>query len=69
MAIVLRGTKGSELTHEELDGNFTHLVEQDTLKLAKSANLGDIADPAAARQNLGVQPYLDHLAITAALGI
>ncbi len=25
MALVLRGTKGSELTHEELDGNFTYL--------------------------------------------
>lgn len=25
MALILRGTKGSELTHEELDGNFTYL--------------------------------------------
>ena len=30
MTITLRGTKGSELTHAELDGNFTDLGAQIT---------------------------------------
>ena len=30
MTITLRGTKGSELTHAELDGNFTDLAGQIT---------------------------------------
>lgn len=47
MPLVLRGTKGSELTHEELDGNFTYLDTKSTAVVeytgtAKTLGLADI---------------------------
>lgn len=43
MPLVLRGTKGSELTHEELDGNFTYL---DTKSTAVVLDTDDISEGA-----------------------
>ncbi len=41
MAIIKRLTKGSALTHSELDGNFAFL-EKDTISFAMSAPTGDL---------------------------
>lgn len=49
--IVNRATKGSPLTNDEVDANFANLNAD---KMAKASNLGDLADAAAARSNLGV---------------
>ena len=49
--ITLRQTKGAPLTNTEVDNNFTNLNND---KMEKSGNLGDLADTAAARNNLAV---------------
>ena len=42
MAITLRATKGSSLTHSELDGNFTDLDGRTTTMEGGAASIGDI---------------------------
>lgn len=48
--LVLRGVKGTFLTHTEVDNNFTNL---NTGKLETSNNLSDLTNTATARSNLG----------------
>lgn len=49
--LTLRNVKGTPLTNLEVDNNFSAL---NTDKAEKTANLSDLADPAAARTNLSV---------------
>lgn len=49
--ITSRATKGAPLTNNEVDANFANL---NTDKMEKGGNLGDLADAAASRANLGV---------------
>lgn len=67
--ITSRATKGTPLTNDEVDANFANLNAD---KMAKSANLGDVADAAAARANIGavsVQQAQDYAtAMAIALG-
>ncbi len=49
--VTLRLVKGSPLTNQEVDDNFSAL---NTAKMEKSANLSDVADVATARTNLNV---------------
>ena len=49
--LTIRSVKGSPLTNNEVDDNFTSL---NTDKLEKSNNLSELTDPAAARTNLNV---------------
>lgn len=49
--ITSRATKGSPLTNDEVDANFANLNAD---KMAKASNLGDLANAATARTNLGV---------------
>lgn len=49
--IVTRASKGTPLTNNELDANFTNLNNG---KVEKSNNLSDVADVPTARSNLGV---------------
>lgn len=52
MAVVtLRLVKGSPLTNQEVDDNFSNL---NTAKLEAGANLSDLANAATARTNLDV---------------
>lgn len=46
--------KGTPLTNEEVDNNFINLNTEVGLKMAKSANLQDLADLPTARTNLQV---------------
>ena len=68
-AITSRATKGTPLTNDEVDANFANLNSD---KMAKSANLGDVVDAAAARGNIGavsVQQAQDYAtAMAIALG-
>ncbi len=49
--LTLRSVKGSPLTNNEVDANFSNLNND---KMEKSSNLGDVADTATARTNLNV---------------
>lgn len=49
--IINRATKGSPLTNNEVDSNFSNL---NTDKMEKGSNLSDIANTTTARANLGV---------------
>ena len=49
--IITRAGKGSPLTNNEMDANFTNL---NTGKLEKASNLSDLANTATARSNLGL---------------
>lgn len=55
MAITLRGTKGSPLTHAELDANFTTLQTADF----DSADITNIIDATYINTTLGSAGYLD----------
>lgn len=68
-AITSRATKGSPLTNDEVDANFSNL---NTDKLDKANNLSDLSNPVDARANLGavsVQQAQDYaIAMAIALG-
>ena len=49
--IITRASKGTPLTHVELDANFTNLNDD---KLEKSNNLSDLTNAATARTTLGL---------------
>jgi len=49
--IVNRASKGSPLTNNEVDTNFSNL---NTDKAEKSSNLSDLVSASTARSNLGV---------------
>jgi len=49
--IITRASKGSPLTHEELDDNFINLNDD---KLDAFNNLSDLDDASVARSNLGL---------------
>lgn len=63
--LTLRSVKGSPLTNNEVDGNFSNL---NTDKLEKTNNLSDLSDADAARTNLGAASADDALALAIALG-
>lgn len=63
--IVTRAGKGSPLTNNEVDTNFTNL---NTAKMEGANNLSDVADPATARANLQVDQAGTAVALAIALG-
>lgn len=63
--ITLRNVKNAPLTIQEVDDNFDNL---NTDKMEKSNNLSDLADPATARSNLGVDAAGTAVALAIALG-
>lgn len=63
--ITTRSSKGSALTHTEMDDNLTNL---NTDKMEKSNNLSDVTDAATARSNIGAASSDDALALAIALG-
>lgn len=63
--LTLRSVKGSPLTNNEVDGNFSNL---NTDKLEKTNNLSDVSDADTARTNLGAASSDDALALAIALG-
>ena len=64
--ITNRATKGSPLTNNEVDGNFTNL---NTDKMEKGSNLSDISNAATARTNLGVSSATDSIDNAIAMSI
>lgn len=63
--IVTRSGKGSPLTNNEVDTNFTNL---NSGKLETTSNLSDLSSAATARTNLDVDQAGDALAFSIALG-
>lgn len=63
--ITLRLVKGSPLTNQEVDDNFSNLNAD---KLEVINNLSDVSDPQAARTNIGAASTEDILALAIALG-
>lgn len=57
--------KTTPLTIDEVDGNFKSLNDA---KMEKSNNLSDLANPATARNNLGVDAAGTAVALAIALG-
>jgi hypothetical protein len=63
--ITLRSVKGSPLTNNEVDGNFSSL---NSTKLETTNNLSDLTSVATAQQNLQVDPAGTAVALAIALG-
>jgi len=63
--LTLRLVKGTPLTNQEVDDNFSNL---NTDKLEASNNLSDVSDADTARSNLGAASSDDALALAIALG-
>jgi hypothetical protein len=64
--LTLRVTKGSPLTNEEVDANFSSLKDN---KLENGNNLSDIEDAAEARTNLDVYSKDDTVSQAIAMAI
>ena len=64
--ITNRATKGSPLTNDEVDDNFTNL---NTDKMEKGSNLSDISNAATARTNLGVSSAAESIDNAIAMSI
>ncbi len=68
--LVLRTEKGSALTYEEHDANFSNLNQY---KLETTNNLSDLSNPSEARINLGIdtptETLADQLKVIKALAI
>ena len=64
--ITNRATKGSPLTNDEVDNNFTNL---NTDKMEKGSNLSDISNTATARTNLGVSSAAESIDNAIAMSI
>jgi len=63
--LTLRSVKGTPLTNQEVDDNFSNL---NTDKLEASNNLSDVSNADTARSNLGAASSDDALALAIALG-
>lgn len=63
--ITTRAGKGTPLTNNEVDANFTNLNSD---KMEKSANLSDLTNVASAQSNLQVDPAGTAVALAIALG-
>jgi len=61
-----RATKGSPLTNDEVDNNFTNL---NTDKMEKGSNLSDVSNTATARTNLGVSSAAESIDNAIAMSI
>ena len=64
--ITNRATKGSPLTNDEVDNNFTNL---NTDKMEKGSNLSDVSNTATARTNLGVSSAAESIDNAIAMSI
>jgi hypothetical protein len=66
--ITLRSVKGTPLTNNEVDTNFSNL---NTDKMEKSNNLSDLASATTSRTNLGVYSTAetDSMAIAMAIAL
>lgn len=66
--ITLRSVKGTPLTNNEVDANFSALNSD---KMEKSSNLSDVASVSAARTNLDVynKAETDSMAIAMAIAL